>query len=307
MNLLRLCVLNSLEQSSYTWKAGQYLKWDSRSPKVRQANERRAALGRKLLPEQQVRPEILNVQEAIIGELEHVIADVFAIQNSQPKEPRTASLRFEQASVLFRLPELETGCLAGVVTSPPYCNRYDYTRTYALELVYLGVSDAQLKQMRQDLLTCTVESRPKIEVLREHYTSLGASDRFDMVCEVLEKNAALQEVLDALETRKKRGDLNNGAVVRMVRGYFTELAFVYAELYRTCKRGAQVAFVNDNVRYGGEVVPVDFLSTSLAEDLGFRAQKVYCLKQQKGNSSQQMAKFGRLPMRKSITIWQKAD
>ena len=89
----------------------------------------------------------------------------------------------------------------------------------------------------------------------------------------------------------------------MVEGYFTELAFIYAELYRVCKSGAMVAFVNDNVRYGGEVIPVDFLSSSFAEQFGFKVKKIYSLKQQKGNSSQQMAKFGRVALRKSITIW----
>lgn len=58
-------------------------------------------------------------------------------------------------------------------------------------------------------------------------------------------------------------------------------------------------------RYGGEIIPVDYLSTSLAEQFGFTPVKVYCLKQQKGNSSQQMKKFGKSALRKSITIWKK--
>ncbi len=66
-----------------------------------------------------------------------------------------------------------------------------------------------------------------------------------------------------------------------------------------------MVFVNDNVRYGGEVIPVDLLSTYLAEKLGFEAIAVYVLPQKKGNSSQQMKKFGRQPLRKSITLWQK--
>jgi hypothetical protein len=43
----------------------------------------------------------------------------------------------------------------------------------------------------------------------------------------------------------------------------------------------------------------------LAEKLGFEAIAVYVLPQKKGNSSQQMKKFGRQPLRKSITLWQK--
>ena len=107
----------------------------------------------------------------------------------------------------------------------------------------------------------------------------------------------------ALVKRKENGDLNNNGVIRMVEGYFTELAFIYAELYRVCKPGAMVAFVNDNVRYGGEVIPVDFLSCSFAEQFGFKIKTIYTWKQQKGNSSQQMAKFGRVALRKGITVW----
>jgi site-specific DNA-methyltransferase (cytosine-N4-specific) len=108
-----------------------------------------------------------------------------------------------------------------------------------------------------------------------------------------------------LTERSKNGDINNKGVLRMVHGYFLELTFIYAELFRLCKSGAKVAFVNDNVRYGGEVISVDYISTELAEQIGFKPVKVYSLKQQKGNSSQQMAKFGRVPLRKSITVWNK--
>lgn len=92
----------------------------------------------------------------------------------------------------------------------------------------------------------------------------------------------------------------------MVEGYFTELTFVFAEIFRTSRSGAHVAFVNDNVRYGGEIIPVDLFSTDLAVQLGFEPVKVYVLSQRKGNSSQQMGRFGREALRKSITIWEKS-
>lgn len=57
---------------------------------------------------------------------------------------------------MYEIPKLPDEILKGVITSPPYCNRYDYTRTYALELVYLGLGDKEVKKMRQDLLSCTV-------------------------------------------------------------------------------------------------------------------------------------------------------
>lgn len=91
----------------------------------------------------------------------------------------------------------------------------------------------------------------------------------------------------------------------MVDGYFKELVFVFFELFRVCKPGSKVVFVNDNVRFGGEVIPVDYLSTQFAEQIGFVPTKIYTIKQKKGNSSQQMKKYGVVPLRKSITIWEK--
>jgi len=303
-NLFTLCMINSLERCSYTSKSGQYLRWDSRSRKVINANIDREKAGRKLLPNHYCRKVIENIKEAVHEELEHVLSDIKMIQ-SNGCAGSFANIDFKQNSALFELPQVQPDSFNGVITSPPYCNRYDYTRTYALELVYLGLDEESIKSMRQALLSCTVESKSKIEVLREHYERIGALDRFNYIYDTIKKNTAFQEILVALNMRKANGDLNNHGIIRMIEGYFTELAFIYAELYRTCKKGAMVAFVNDNVRYGGEVIPVDYLSTSFAEQFGFTPIKVYCLKQQKGNSSQQMKKYGRVALRKSVTIWKK--
>lgn len=303
-NLLQLCILNSLEPCSYTTKGGQYLGWDSRSPKVICANQQRAAKGKRPLAPKTVRANILDSRDTILLELAHVIRDIEMIRCSCQQHEK-AEIRYIRNSVLFELPKVADDVLKGVITSPPYCNRYDYTRTYALELVYLGMDNEAVKQLRQDLLSCTVESHSKLERLEQFYTSIGQGSRFRNIQQVIQSSPVLQEVLAALRQRQQHGDLNNDGIIRMVEGYFTELAFIFAELIRICKTGATVAFVNDNVRYGGEVIPVDFISCSLAEQFGFKVKKIYCLRQKKGNSSQQMAKFGRVALRKSITIWSK--
>ena len=305
-NLFTLCMINSLERCSYTSKSGQYLSWDSRSKKVIRANEERLKAGRKLLPQHFCRDIVENIKDAVLDELEHVASDIKTIQANNSGET-DATIQYKQKSVLFDLPEMPDNTLKGVITSPPYCNRYDYTRTYALELVYLGAGEKEIRDMRQALLSCTVESKTKIEALKDYYESIGARDRFEDIYSSIQSNKAFREILDAMKMRKKNGDLNNSGVIRMVEGYFTELAFIYAELYRTCRKGAMVAFVNDNVRYGGEVIPVDYQSTDFAEQFGFTPIKVYCLKQQKGNSSQQMKKYGRVALRKSVTIWEKTN
>lgn len=300
-----LCLLNSLERLSYTAKDGQYLRWDIRSRKVIKANAARIASGREPLKVKLNKGELPSVQDVLIEELEKAIKDIVYLQNNITTFSKTTKMQFKQSSSLFELPLLDGNSIGGVITSPPYCNRYDYTRIYALELVYLGMGEDEIRKTRQDLLSCTVESKDKIDYLRDYYTSIGKITDYNNVLEIIQRNKALKEVLAALEIRNDRGDINNKGVLKMVKGYFEELAFIYYELYRICKEGAGVAFVNDNVRYAGEVIPVDFISTELAEQFGFTPVKIYTLRQQKGNSSQQMAKFGRVPLRKSITIWKK--
>ncbi len=298
--LLKLVLMSILEEVSYTRKDGQYLRWDYRSRKIQERNRTRMARGKKPVKKVDKGP-LPTVQEALINALSIVIADIVTLQRLCFPESRQ---RLVKGNTLFVLPSLEPDQFAAVITSPPYCNRYDYTRTYALELAYLGTGD-EIFDLRQGQLSCTVENRSKLDLLREHFEQLGQSDRFEKTLEVVQKNPVFIEVNDALATRWERGEMNNKGVLSMVEQYFVELTFVYAELFRTCRSGAHVAFVNDNVRYGGEVIPVDLLSTDLASKLGFEPVKVYVLPQRKGNSSQQMGRFGREALRKSITVWRK--
>ena len=302
-NLVTLCILNSLEKVSYTAKDGQFLRWDYRSKKMRESAEYREKNSKTPLVIRLDKGDLPTLKQSLLEELNSVFHDLASIQRNL--QPPASDLQFIEGNALYELPKHSDNILSGVITSPPYCNRYDYTRTYALELAYLGITDEKIKKLRQELLSCTVENKPKIDCIKENYEALGKKNNFDDILKIIEKNKTLAEINHSLAERSKNGDINNKGVLRMVNGYFTELTFIYAELFRLCKSGAKVAFVNDNVRYGGEVISVDFISTELAEQIGFKPLRVYSLKQQKGNSSQQMAKFGRVPLRKSITVWEK--
>lgn len=303
-SLFRLCILNSLERVSYSAKDGQYLRWDYRCPKVIAASKERAKKGEKPFAVRLDKGNLPPLKKVLIEELGKMLSDISMIQKSE-RPTYEAKCDFKEGSALFELPTLPNNFIDGVITSPPYCNRYDYTRTYSLELAYLGVDEKVIKRLRQDLISCTVESKPKTEVLREKYDSLGREKDYLKIMDVVNNTPAMREINDALSFRHANGEVNNKGVLRMVENYFTELAFIFFELYRICKSGSHVAFVNDNVRYAGEVIPVDFLSCEIAEKFGFIVEKIYTLKQQKGNSSQQMKKYGRVPLRKSITIWRK--
>jgi len=298
--LLRLVLTSILEEISYTRKDGQYLRWDYRSRKIQERSKARIAQGKEPFRNVDKGP-LPTVKKALTNALHIVIADIVALQQLNFAKSHQELIK---GNTLFVLPNLDPERFAAAITSPPYCNRYDYTRTYALELAYLGIGD-DIFDLRQSQLSCTVENRSKLDLLRAHYEQLGQSNRWERILSVVQENQAFVEINRALQTRWERGELNNKGVLRMVEQYFIELTFVYAELFRTCRSGAHVAFVNDNVRYAGEVIPVDLLSTDLASQLGFQPIKVYVLPQRKGNSSQQMGRFGREALRKSITVWRK--
>ncbi|MCP4113761.1 MAG: site-specific DNA-methyltransferase [Desulfobacteraceae bacterium] len=299
--LLRLLLSSVLEDISYTRKDGQYLRWDYRSEKIKKRNEIRVSKGKK--PTKKIdKGELPTVKEALVNAFRKIIYD---IEFTQRKLSPKGKQEMIKGSVLEILPTLEPNQFNGVITSPPYCNRYDYTRTYALELAYLNIGESEIRKLRQTQLSCTVENRSKLNDLEGYYKSINQSDRFKEISRIILQNRVFQEINEALKKRWDIRDINNKGVLSMVEGYFAELTFVFAEIYRTCKSGSKVAFVNDNVRYGGEIIPVDLLSTELAENIGFVPMRVYVLPQRKGNSSQQMGKFGRVALRKSITVWKK--
>jgi hypothetical protein len=217
-----------------------------------------------------------------------------------------APITLLEGSCLDTLHRQKSNSFDMVITSPPYCNRYDYTRTYALELAYLGVNEVQLRALRQALLSCTVENKSKVEAIALDYRSHGNSDLFESALNAFDRQDAVQEVLTILDELGRTGKMNNTNVPRMVRNYFLESALVVFELARLVRAGGRVIMVNDNVQYGGEEVPVDLILCDLAERAGFQVEHIWVLGRGKGNSSQQMGAHGRNELRKCAYVWRRA-
>ncbi len=122
---------------------------------------------------------------------------------------------------------------------------------------------------------------------------------------MVDSHSALQEALNALKASVRQ--LSNRNVISLIENYFTEMALIVSELGRLVTPDGNVFMVNDNVRYHGEEVPVDLILSDFAEQCGFRCDTIWILKQGKGNSSQQMGRFGRQEIRKCVYHWRKID
>jgi len=110
----------------------------------------------------------------------------------------------------------------------------------------------------------------------------------------------IKEVLQALSRKK----LNNPKIPSMITTYFVDMERVIREWFEVLDTKAKVAMVVDNVRFEGELIPVDLVLSEIAEQVGFNVKEIIVARY-KGNSSQQMKKYGRVPVRESILIWEK--
>jgi tRNA G10 N-methylase Trm11 len=175
------------------------------------------------------------------------------------------------------LPVLD-GAIDVVITSPPYPNRHDYTRVFAVELeLGFGLGEAVLNLRRQ-----AVHSHP--EAMPER-PLLGYAENLEM----------------ARPIRELWAQHPDPRVARMLSGYLNDMHDVLVELRRVLRPGGRAALVVGNVRYCGIEIPVDDWIAELGTRAGFRCLDVRALRF-RGNSAQQMALFGRSPSRESAVL-----
>jgi len=284
---LRFVLLCVLESISYTRKDGQYLRWDYRSDR-----------------QQATKPfdkgEILNFNQAICNKIAEIVSDMYTGSRQEelfPSRTQHGQVNLLCGSSLDIIPTLPSASYDAVITSPPYCNRYDYTRTYALELALLGINQQEMVYLRQQMLSCTVENKLK--------DLLGINPQWVEAIAATDQQELLQSILQYLDEQKTQGKLNNNGIPRMIRGYFYEMACIIAECYRVLKPQSLLFMINDNVRYTGLSISVDMILSQIAEKLGFQVENILVLPNGKGNSSQQMGEHGRDSLRKCVYVWRK--
>ena len=156
---------------------------------------------------------------------------------------------------------------AAVVFSPPYPNRYDYSAIYQLELALGGfVSDAAgLRRVRKQLLRSHLEAPA-----REEY-------RVEL--------PALREFLAAVNGSRVKGD-QSGRILRMVAGFFEDMAEVLRRVAEALRPGASAAVVIATQTYLGQQLPTDLLLAELGKDAGLEVRALWVVRH-KGVASQQ--------------------
>lgn len=208
--LLDFACMSVLEDISFTRKDGQFLRWDSRSKRTL-----RSSVDKGHIPE---------FSEALSLRFRQMCEDAETLRRLYGACRPTLA----HGSCLSLLRDIPSESFSLVVTSPPYVNRYDYTRTYALELAWLGLGSEGIVGLRQAMLSTTVENKSKADWQKETYHEPNCT--ISRILDMRSQQGALQEVLSTL--RKCENELSNKGIIRMLDQYFLEMAIIVKELGR---------------------------------------------------------------------------
>ncbi len=218
-------------------------------------------------------PDVRNIPETLSNRVEMMLQDLREVR------PNQNSLWHVKQADARKIPD-EESTYSAVITSPPYPNRHDYTRIFGVELMFAFLDWEETRKLRYQSIHSHPEARPERPDVNGYITS-----------------QALSQVLSRIIKTS-----NDKRVPAMLEGYFLDMFLCLREVKRVCKSGAKVAFVVGNAQYCGESILVDELTADVGKQAGLVCEKILVVRY-RGNSAQQMGKYGRNLSPESIIIF----
>ncbi len=172
---------------------------------------------------------------------------------------RTIPTQIHHADARQILSVLAPNSIDAVITSPPYPNEKDYTRTTRLESVLLGFI-----QNKQDLRSL------KERLIRSNTRNVFKADRDDVW---VSNHPEIQQIAQAIEARRVALGKTSGferLYHQAVKSYFGGMAKHLADLRRVLRPGAQLAYVvGDQKSYLQVMIRTGALLGDIAQGLGY--------------------------------------
>ncbi|HOZ46793.1 MAG TPA: DNA methyltransferase [Candidatus Hydrogenedentes bacterium] len=154
---------------------------------------------------------------------------------------------------------VEPGSVAAVITSPPYPNEKDYTRTTRLESVILGFirSKAELRQLKKGLVRSNTRS-----VYKEDADDAWISENEDVL--------HLAETIEARRIKLGKTSGFERMYPRVAKLYFGGMARHLASLKTVLRPGAKLAYVvGDQASYLRVMIRTGQVLADIATSLGY--------------------------------------
>jgi DNA modification methylase len=176
--------------------------------------------------------------------------------------------------------------VSAVITSPPYANRHDYTRVFAIELLFGFLDWHGTRDLRYQSFHSHPEAHPRRP---ENAGYVPPKSLPPLIAEIGER---------ITDPRAKQ------RIPQMLEGYFRDLYLCLREITRVLKTRGDAAIVIGNVQYCGVQLEVDTYLAELAQHVGLVPLEIR-IARHRGNSAQQMKEFGRIPARESVVMMRK--
>ena len=221
------------------------------------------------------RTRVTSLPSTLVACVEAMLDDLCKV-----RLPHHSWWQVEQADARC-LPD-EASAYSAVITSPPYPNRHDYTRVFGVELMFGLLDWEETRRLRYQSFHSHPEARPK-RPTKNGYISP-------------------KRLTQTITRLKKEG--NDPRIPLLLEGYFLDMYICLCEIRRVCRPGAKIALVVGNAQYCGEPILVDELTAEIGEQTGLTCEKV-AVARYRGNSAQQMSKYGRNLSRESVVILSK--
>lgn len=183
-----------------------------------------------------------------------IVEDLRLVQNAQSAD---ATVHLADSRQVPKV--LPPDSIDAVITSPPYPNEKDYTRTTRLESVLLGfiTNKQDLRALKQDLV-------------RSNTRGVYKSDRDDLLVAGHEK---IQEIAKAIEKRRIALGKTSGferLYPRVTKLYFGGMKRHLADLRAALRPGARLAYVvGDQASYLRVMIRTGQLFAEIADTLGY--------------------------------------
>lgn len=192
-------------------------------------------------------------------EIQRMANDLQGVQGKAFPTVRTHLADAREISQFF-----SSNSIDAVITSPPYPNEKDYTRTTRLESVVLGFfSDmAHLRSYKKQLLRSNTRGVYKVD----------NDDKW------IANNQKIQKLAAQIERRRLELEKTSGfekLYARVTKLYFGGMARHLAELATVLKPGAQLAYVvGDQASYLRILIRTGELLAEIADEIGYEVKRI---------------------------------